>query len=91
VPADEAALLAATQRPLAFSAASAPSGVPAWLTIPSWSVIGTADHVLPPAEQLFMSQRANAHITEISAGHLSMITNPWAVERVIEDAARATS
>jgi pimeloyl-ACP methyl ester carboxylesterase len=89
--ASEAAVLAATQRPLAFSAAAAPSGVPAWQTIPSWSVIGTADHVLPPAEQLFMSERAGAHITEINAGHLSLISDPGAVARVIALAARATS
>ena len=57
LPASQAARLAATQRPIAYSAGSAPSGVPAWLTIPSWSLIGTADHVIPPAEQLFMSQR----------------------------------
>jgi len=91
LPASEAAVLAATQRPLAFSAASAKSGVPAWKTIPSWSVIGTADHVLPPAEQLFMSQRAHAHVTKINAGHLSMISHPRAVARVIVEAARATS
>ena len=91
LPASEAAVLAATQRPLAFSAASAKSGVPAWKTIPSWSVIGTADHVLPPAEQLFMSQRAHAHITKINAGHLSMISHPRAVARVIVEAACATS
>ncbi len=91
LPARVAAVLAATQRPLAFSAASAPSGVPAWLTIPSWSVIGTADHVLPAAEQLFMSNRATAHITEINAGHLSMISDPGAVAAVIVEAARATS
>ncbi len=88
--ASEAAVLAATQRPLAFSAAAAPSGVPAWQTIPSWSLIGTADRVLPPAEQLFMSKRANAHITEINAGHLSLISRPGAVARVIAEAARAT-
>jgi pimeloyl-ACP methyl ester carboxylesterase len=58
LPASEAAVLAATQRSLAFSAATAPSGVPAWQTIPSWSVIGTADHVIPPAGQLAMSERA---------------------------------
>jgi pimeloyl-ACP methyl ester carboxylesterase len=89
LPASEAAVLAATQRPLAFSAVSAPSGVPAWKTIPSWSVIGTADHVIPPAEQLFMSERAKAHITEVDAGHLSLISDPAAVARVIIDAARA--
>jgi hypothetical protein len=52
LPASRAAMLAATQRPIAFSAGSAPSGIPAWQTIPSWSLIGTADHVIPPAEQL---------------------------------------
>jgi pimeloyl-ACP methyl ester carboxylesterase len=89
LPPAEAAVLAATQRPLAFSAASTPSGVPAWQTIPSWSVIGTADHVIPAAEQLFMSKRAKAHITEIDAGHLSLISDPGAVTRVIIEAARA--
>jgi pimeloyl-ACP methyl ester carboxylesterase len=90
LPTSQAAVLAATQRPIAFSAGSDPSGVPAWKTIPSWSLIGTADHVIPPAEQLFMSQRAKAHITEIKAGHLSLISNPGAVTRVIIAAAQAT-
>jgi pimeloyl-ACP methyl ester carboxylesterase len=90
LPGSQAAVLAATQRPIAFSAGSDPSGVPAWQTIPSWSLIGTADHVIPPAEQLFMSQRAHAHITEIDAGHLSLISHPDAVTRVILAAARAT-
>jgi pimeloyl-ACP methyl ester carboxylesterase len=90
LPASQAVMLAATQRPIAYSAGSAPSGAPAWLTIRSWSLIGTADHVIPPAEQLFMSQRAHARITEINAGHLSLISDPGAVTRVILAAARAT-
>ena len=90
LPASQAAMLAVTQRPIAFSAGSDPSGVPAWQTIPSWSLIGTADHVIPPAEQLFMSKRAHAHITEIDAGHLSLISHPSAVTRVIIAAAQAT-
>jgi pimeloyl-ACP methyl ester carboxylesterase len=52
---------------------------------------GTADHAIPPAELLFMAHRAHAHITEINAGHLSLITNPGAVARVIIDAADATT
>src|SRR5712692_3140347 len=89
LPASQAAVLAAAQRPIAFSAGSDPSGVPAWQTIPSWSLIGTADHVIPPAELLFMSRRARAHITEINAGHLSLISHPAAVTRVIIAAAQA--
>ncbi len=89
LPASQAAMLAVTQRPIAFSAGSDPSGVPAWQTIPSWSLIGTADHVIPPAEQLFMSKRAHARVTEIDAGHLSLISRPGAVTRVIVAAAQA--
>jgi pimeloyl-ACP methyl ester carboxylesterase len=91
LPPAEGAVLAATQRPLAASVLDEQSGTPAWAAIPSWAVIGTADHVIPPAQQLFMANRAHAHITEINAPHLSMISNPDAVTRVIEQAARATS
>jgi pimeloyl-ACP methyl ester carboxylesterase len=90
LPASEAALLASVQRPGALSGLSAPSGAPAWKAIPSWSFIGTADHVIPPAEQRFMSRRAGAHITEVRAGHLSMIAQPQAVTAVILQAAQAT-
>jgi pimeloyl-ACP methyl ester carboxylesterase len=90
LPASEGAALAAEQQPLAASALSdSLTTAPAWQTIPSWAVIGTADHVIPPAEQLAMAQRAGAHITEINAPHLSMISDPDAVTRVILDAARA--
>ena len=88
LPATEGALLAATQQPLATSALTDPSGVPAWKTIPSWDVVGTADHILPPAEQLIMAKRAGAHVTEVNAPHLSMISNPGVVTSVIIDAAR---
>jgi len=91
LPASEAALIAVTQRPLAASTLSEPSGTPAWKTVPSWAVIGTADKVIPPALLLFMAKRANAHITKVNAGHLSMIADPGAVTRVIIKAALATS
>jgi pimeloyl-ACP methyl ester carboxylesterase len=91
LPASAGAVLAATQRPLATSTFTDQSGVPAWQTIPSWDVVGTADHIITPAEQLFMANRAHAHITEINAPHLSMITDPGVVARVIIQAAQATS
>jgi pimeloyl-ACP methyl ester carboxylesterase len=82
-----AAELAASQRPLAASALQEPSGPPAWATIPSWSVIGTQDHVIPPAEQVAMSTHAGARITEIDAPHLSMLADPGDVTHVIVKAA----
>jgi pimeloyl-ACP methyl ester carboxylesterase len=90
LPAREGAALAATQRPLAVAALTDKSGVPAWATIPSWAIVGTADRVIPPAEQLFMANRAHAHITKVNAPHLSMISDPGTVARVIMEAAQAT-
>jgi pimeloyl-ACP methyl ester carboxylesterase len=87
----QAAALAATQRPLAASVLTEPSGPPAWKSIPSWAIIGTADHVIPVAEQLDMAHNAKAHVIEIGAPHLSMISNPVAVATVVIQAARATS
>jgi pimeloyl-ACP methyl ester carboxylesterase len=84
-------VLAATQRPLATGTLTDPSGPPAWPAIPSWAVVGTQDHVIPPAEQLLMATRAHAHITEVNAPHLSMVSNPGIVAQVIVDAAQATS
>jgi pimeloyl-ACP methyl ester carboxylesterase len=90
VPAPEAAVIAATQRPLAASTLSEASGPPAWKNLPSWAVVGTSDRVIPPAGQLMMAHRAGARITELDAGHLSLISRPEAVTHVIEAAARAT-
>jgi pimeloyl-ACP methyl ester carboxylesterase len=92
LPASEASVLAATQRPLTSLALTQKSGVPAWKTIPAWAVIGTADHAIPPAELLAMAQQAHARITVIpGAPHLSMISNPGVVTRVILAAVHATS
>lgn len=89
LPKAKGGVLAASQRPLALGAANEPSGEPAWKTIPSWAVIGTRDNVIPPAEQRLMAgqDRANSKITEIKAGHLSMISHPVAVEKVITQSA----
>jgi pimeloyl-ACP methyl ester carboxylesterase len=91
LPAWEAHALAATQRPIATSALTQKSGAPAWQTIPSWAVVGTADHAIPLALQLAMARTAHAHVTRVDAPHLSMISNPGTVTKVILRAVRATS
>jgi len=91
LPATQARVLAATQRPIATIALTQESGVPAWQTIPSWAVVGTADHAIPPALQLAMANTAHAHITRVDAPHLSMISDPGTVTSVILHAVRATS
>ena len=85
--ASRAAVLAAAQHPVTFSALNTASGVPAWKTIPSWYLRGTLDQVIPPAEQLFMAQRAHAHIVSVPASHMSMVSHPGAVATLILAAA----
>jgi pimeloyl-ACP methyl ester carboxylesterase len=87
----EAAVLHAVQRPAAAAQFVEPSGPPAWKTIPSWSLIGTLDNVIPRALQEMMSSRAGAQITRVRAGHLTPITRPKDVTKVILSAVDATS
>ena len=86
-----AAVLAATQRPASAAQFSDPSGAPAWKTIPSWALLGTLDNVIPPDLQQRMYERAGAHISTVKAGHLSLITRPAAVTKVILSAIDATT
>jgi pimeloyl-ACP methyl ester carboxylesterase len=90
VSARKAAEMAATQRPLTASATVEPSSAPAWKTIPSWYLVGTADKVIPPAEQLAMAQRARSHITSVRASHASLVSQPDAVVQLVLAADRAT-
>jgi len=87
LPAAQGAALAAKQHPLAGTALTEASGAPAWKTIPSWAVIGTADRVIPSAQQQFMTARAKSHVVTIDAPHLSMVSKPDAVKKLIEAAA----
>lgn len=91
IPAKDVAVLASRQRPLAYNALTEEATEPAWRTIPSWSVIGKQDAVIPAAQQVVMSKRAKAHTIEINAPHLSMVTDAGAVTNQIEAAAKATS
>jgi pimeloyl-ACP methyl ester carboxylesterase len=88
---ETARLLAATQRPAAAAQFDQPSGPPAWKTIPSWALLGTQDHVIPPTLQEAMYGRAGAQVTRVRAGHLTPITRPAEVTKVILSAVDATT
>ncbi|MCH5676881.1 alpha/beta fold hydrolase [Streptomyces gilvus] len=90
VPRNTAALMAATQRPLAYTAQTEPSGEPAWKTVPSWDLITLNDKAIPPAGQRFMAERAHARIETVNSSHAVMVSHPEAVEHIILDAVRRT-
>jgi pimeloyl-ACP methyl ester carboxylesterase len=90
VPAAEAALLAATQRPATQEALTEPSGArPLWKDVPSCFVIGEEDRVIPPELQRYMANRAGARRTvELpGASHAAPVSQPDAIARVIVEAA----
>ena len=88
---ETARLLAATQRPASAAQFTDLNGTPAWKSIPSWALLGTQDHVIPPALQQEMYDRADARISTVKTGHLSLITRPDAVVRVILSAVESTN
>jgi pimeloyl-ACP methyl ester carboxylesterase len=90
VPADQAALMAASQRPIAQSALEEKTTTAAWRTIPTWDIVTSEDLNIPLGAQRFMAKRAHAHTTEVAASHSVAVSHPELVARTIESAARAT-
>jgi pimeloyl-ACP methyl ester carboxylesterase len=90
VPAEQAALMAATQRPLRDVALNEGSGAPAWKSIPSWFVFPELDKNIPVAVHRFMAERAQAHeVVEIEgASHAFTVSHPDEVADVILHAVR---
>jgi hypothetical protein len=41
------------------------------------------DDTIPPAELMFMAERAHAHVTTVKAPHVSTISNPGVVTSAI--------
>lgn len=91
VDADEAALMAVTQRPIAASALEDIATRAAWRSIPSWSLITTGDLAIPPDSMRFMSERAGSTAVEIDASHAVTVSRPHEVADLIDTAVRATA
>lgn len=94
VPAAQAAVMAATQRPATETALTdgLPTQTPAWRTIPSWFVFSDQDRNIPVALHRFMEERASAKGTREVAGasHALSASNPDVVAASILDAVAAT-
>jgi len=91
LPRRVAADLAVTQPPTsAATFASKLTVEPAWETIPSWYLVAKQDQAIAPDLERFMARRINAHTSQIDGSHAVYISQPEAVARLVEQAARAT-
>src|SRR5580693_3136252 len=88
VSAPDAQFLADSQQQLAEKALGAPVSVAAWRTKPSYAILTTQDHVISPELQRWMYQRSGSKVTEVGASHAVFVSQPDAVARVIETAAK---
>ena len=89
LPAEETAVMAATQRPVAESGFSEQGGAPAWKDLPTWAVVATGDKAAGTDVIRSMAERAGATITEIDGSHVIMVSQPQTVTDVILEAVAA--
>jgi pimeloyl-ACP methyl ester carboxylesterase len=89
LPAEQTAVMAATQRPVAELAFSEPCGEPAWKKVPSWAVVASGDKAAGADVVRSMAERAGATITEVEGSHVIMISQPQAIADVILTAVAA--
>jgi pimeloyl-ACP methyl ester carboxylesterase len=86
VPQAQAAIMAATQRPVSAFAFVEPNGPPAWKTLPCWAVVATGDRAAGSDVVRSMAQRAGMTITEVEGSHVVFISRPQVVADVILEA-----
>ena len=87
VPEATAAVMAASQRPLTLAAGAGKTRAVAWKTIPSWYMVATEDHAIPPDAERFMARRARSQTVEVNGSHAVMVAHPRPVADLIRTAA----
>lgn len=87
LPAEDAAFLADAQVPWGLEALGGTITEPAWRSKPSWYLVATDDHMIPPPVQHQMAERAGATVTEAAGSHAIYVSKPEAVAELIKQAA----
>ena len=84
---DTASFMADSQVPWGVEALSGAISEPAWRTKPSWYLVATEDHMIPPTAQRAMAKRAGSTVVEVKGSHAVYVSQPQAVASIIENAA----
>jgi len=82
-----AKVMFAVQQPLAGSALQEVMGVPAWKSLPSWYLIADDDQAIPPDAERQFATRMGATTFEVPTNHVTMVSHPDDVLKLIETAA----
>lgn len=88
LPKDEAEFMADSQVPAALSAFTYKFNEIAWKSKPTWYIVATEDHSIPPDLERKMGKRTGGTVSEIEGSHLIFISHPEEVAAVVEAAAK---
>lgn len=89
--AEQAALFAATQRPISVACIQEKAPKPAWKSTPSWYLVAEGDRMINPKTQHFLAQRMDARIRVENVDHTPIATAPMPVVEVFVDAVTTTA
>jgi pimeloyl-ACP methyl ester carboxylesterase len=87
--ADELAVLAAVQRPIAPACITVPVPRPLWRDRPAWFLIAEQDRMIVQDNQRFMAERMKARARSHLVDHAPIVTAPAVVLDVLRDAIAA--
>ena len=86
---DTAAFMGDAQVPWGLEALNGAVTQPAWRTKQSWHLVATEDKMIPPDAQRGMSKRAGSSVVEVKGSHAVYVSQPQAVAKLIEQAAKS--
>jgi pimeloyl-ACP methyl ester carboxylesterase len=83
LPRAKALALSAVQAPFKRPLLSGKTTNAAWRSKPSWYAVSTEDRTINPDLERFMAKRMGARTIEVKASHLSLISRPAVISRMI--------
>lgn len=89
--AEQIALSAAVQKPIALKCIQEPVPTPAWRSTPSWYLISEEDRMISPKTQTFMAKRMGATTRSVAVDHTPLLSAPQAVVDIIKEANQEVS
>jgi pimeloyl-ACP methyl ester carboxylesterase len=87
LPEAKARVLYAVQEPFHKALLAGKTKHAAWRSKPSYYAVSTEDRTINPDLERFMAKRMGAKTIEVEASHLSLISHPEEITRLIFEAA----
>lgn len=91
LPEEKARILYAVQEPFQKALLTGKTTQAAWHSKPSWYAVSTEDRTIDPDLERFMAKRMGATTIELKSSHLSLISHPDEIAKLIIEASGQTA